>query len=115
MVLWLALSRLLTIFAVVSLVVVGGASAASASAGFKAPAPIITAADDMSCCDQPPSDCSDLKACPYATLCIAKCPQSVPMADSVVIRIALAAKLIPSFAQLSDGLPAPPPDYPPKA
>ena len=115
MALWLALSRLLTILAVVSLVVVGGASTASANTGLKELAPIVTAADDMSCCDQPPSDCSDMKACPFAVLCVAKCPQSVPMAASVVVRVALAAELVPYLARLGDGLPAPPPDHPPKA
>ena len=113
MALWLALSRLLTILAVVSLVVVGGSSAASAGAGSNVPA--VTAADDMSCCDQPPPDCSDMKACPFAVLCIAKCPQSMPTADWVVVRAALAAELVPYFAQFGDSLPAPPPDHPPKA
>gem|GEM_PF-5117661 len=110
----LAFSRLLTILAVVSLVVVG-ASAASASAGLQGSAPATMMADDMSCCDQPPPDCSDMKACPFAVLCIAKCPQSVPMAALVVVRAALAAELVPYSAHLGDGLPTPPLDHPPKA
>ena len=114
MALWLALSRLLTILAVVSLVV-GGASAASASVGPQELTPIVTVADDMSCCDQPPPDCSDMEACPLAVLCVVKCPQNLPMAASMVVRIALAAHHVAYFAQLSEGLPAPPPDHPPKA
>ncbi|MFC1458286.1 MULTISPECIES: hypothetical protein [Microvirga] len=113
MALWVALSRLLTIMAVVSLVVVGGSSAASAAAGFNAP--IVTTADDMSCCDQTPPDCSDMKACPFAVLCIAKCPQNMPTAGSALVRSALAAELAPYFAQRGDSLPALPPDHPPKA
>ncbi|MBJ6126822.1 hypothetical protein [Microvirga splendida] len=113
MALWVALSRLLTILAVVSLVVAGGSSAASAGAGFDAPT--ASTADDMSCCDQSPPDCSNMKACPFAVLCIAKCPQSMPMAGWVVVRVALAAELTPYFAQRGDSLPAPPPDHPPKA
>src|SRR5919112_5545839 len=114
MALRLALSRMLAILAIVSLVV-GGASAAWASAALKEPAPVVTMADDISCCDQPPPDCSDMKACPFAVLCIAKCPQSMPTADWVVVRAALAAELVPYLAQFGDSLPAPPPDHPPKA
>jgi hypothetical protein len=33
----------------------------------------------------------------------------------VVVRAALAAELVPYFAQFGDSLPAPPPDHPPKA
>ena len=114
MTIWLVLSRMLTILAVVSLVA-GGASAASASAGPKESAPIVTVADDMSCCDQPPPDCSDMKACPLAVLCIAKCPLSVSMAPSMAIRVALAARHIANLAQLGAGLPASIPDHPPKS
>ncbi len=105
---------MLAILAVVGLVV-GGMSAASASAGLKEPAPVVTMADDMSCCDQPPPDCSDMSACPFAVLCVAKCPQNVTAAASMVVRVALAAHHVPYLAQLGDGLPAPLPDHPPKA
>jgi hypothetical protein len=114
MALRLALSRMLAILAIVSLVV-GGTSAAWARAALKEPAPVVTMADDMSCCDQPPPDCNAMKTCPFAVLCVAKCPQGVPMAGSVVVRAALGMELVPDLVQLGDGLPAPPPDHPPKA
>ncbi len=37
------------------------------------------------------------------------------MAVSVVARTALATEIVPYLARLGDGLPAPPPDHPPKA
>lgn len=76
---------------------------------------MVTMADDMSCCDQQPPDCNDIKACPFAVLCVAKCSQSVPMAGSVLVRAAHVAQHVPYLARLVDGLPAPPPDHPPKA
>jgi hypothetical protein len=109
---WLAFSRLLAILAVVSLV--GGASAAPAAAGPKASGLVVTVADDMSCCDQPPG-CGDMKACPFAVLCVAKCPQGGPEAAAVMVRVAHVVEHVPYATQLGDGLPAPPPDHPPKA
>ncbi|MFC4172395.1 hypothetical protein ACFOYU_10025 [Microvirga sp. GCM10011540] len=111
---WSALSRLLTILAVVSLVAVG-ASAASSGAGMNGSGPVVATVDDMSCCDQPPPDCGTMKACPFAVLCVTKCPQSAPTATPIVVRAALAVEIIPYRAQFGDGLPAPPPEHPPKA
>lgn len=111
---WLAFSRLLTILAVVSLVGVG-ASAAPAGAGLKVSGPAVTLSDTMACCDQPPLDCGDMKVCPSAILCVAKCPQSVPATAAVMVREARVAERVPYATQLGDGLPPPLPDHPPKA
>lgn len=80
-----ALSRLLAVFAVIGLV--AGVFAGPGAAG---PMNSMTAMSAMSesgmpPCDQPaPADCGDMKSCPFAVVCLAKCPQSVPPTTAIL-------------------------------
>ena len=113
---WLAITRLLAILAILGLVLAPFTS--SAVAGGMA-APVATAdgamdmasmGGDMPCC--PPEkpvmpDCQ--KACPLATLCLAKIVQGILPGDAVSARFGIALALIPGHVA-----PLPPP-RPPQA
>lgn len=114
--LWPAISRLLTVLAVVGLV--GGAFVAPAKAGPMTDVVVTAAmAEGMECCDPPasaPSDCRDMKACPFAVLCAVKCPQSLASSASVQIRLAVAAAIPVLDDRPSGEFASPPLGHPPK-
>lgn len=116
MLIWLALSRLLTILAVVSLV-----AGVSAGPGRAAPmdtvAVAMVSADGnlMPCEQSQPPDCGDMAACPFAVVCIAKCPQSLPSAASVLRAPPSIAAIAPDDDLLGSSLVSSPLGHPPKA
>jgi len=126
--LWLAITRLLSVLAVLALVlapitapaVAGGMAApvamADAATMGMAPMDHDMAMADMSCC--PPEkpvmpDCQ--KACPLATLCLAKIVQSIAPVGVVLARVSIARALLPGNDTNPDTLAPIPPPRPPQA
>jgi hypothetical protein len=122
---WLAITRLLSVLAIVGLVlapftapaVAGGMAAPTATADA---AMDVASMDDgmaeMPCC--PPEkpvmpDCQ--KACPLATLCLAKIVQGIMPVSAVPARVSLAQALIPGDDADPDTLAPIPPPRPPQA
>jgi hypothetical protein len=108
---WLAITRLLAILAIVGIVVAPFAAPAVAG-GMAAPMAIA----DMPCC--PPAkpvmpDCQ--KACPLATLCLAKIVQGIMPMNAVPARFSIAQALIPGNDANPDTLAPIPPPRPPQA
>lgn len=131
--LWSAISRLLTVLAVLGLV--AGALVAPATAGSMmtvgtamagaATEPAIgtavqtamSAADEMTCCEPPRStpDCQDGKACPFAATCATKTSQSLQAVAFVQARFATLTAIPLAHDQARDSLVLPPAGHPPKA
>ncbi len=122
---WLAITRLLSILAIVGIVlapftapaVAGGmvVPMATADTGMDM-ASMGDAMADMPCC--PPEkpvmpDCQ--KACPLATLCLAKIVQGIVPVNAVPARFGLAQALIPGNDANPDTLAPIPPPRPPQA
>jgi hypothetical protein len=120
---WLAITRLLSILAVLGLVLapftvpaVAGGMAAPMTMADAGAMDMASMGDDMPCC--PPEkpvmpDCQ--KACPLATLCIAKIVQGIAPASAVPSRFSIARALLPgNDANLKTLDPIPPP-RPPQA
>jgi hypothetical protein len=124
---WLAIARLLSVLAIVGIVlapftapaVAGGIAVpmATADAGTD-----MTSMDgdmamsDMPCC--PPEkpampDCQ--KACPLATLCVAKVVQGILPVGAVSARLGIAVALLPGNDAAPDTLVPIPPPRPPQA
>lgn len=113
---WLALSRLLTILAVVSLV--AGVFAGPGKAGpmdTMAVAMVSADGDAMPCGQPQPPDCRDMLACPFAVVCIAKCPQSLPTATSILRDLAGTTAVAPYDDLQGSSLASSPLGHPPKA
>ncbi|QFU14749.1 hypothetical protein [Microvirga thermotolerans] len=120
--LWLAITRLLSVLAILALVL-APITAPAVAEGMAAPVAAADAAmdmastgDDMPCC--PPEkpvmpDCQ--KACPLATLCLAKIVQGVMPVNAVPARFSLARALIPGNDANPDTLAPIPPPRPPQA
>ncbi|NBJ09436.1 hypothetical protein [Microvirga arsenatis] len=125
---WLAITRLLAIFAILGLVlapftapaVAGGMAAPMAMADVVAMDMASMGDDmtmaDMSCC--PPEkpvmpDCQ--KACPLATLCLAKVVQGIAPVSAVPSRFSVARALLPGNDANMDTLAPIPPPRPPQA
>ena len=82
-----ALSRLLTILAVVGLVM--GAATAPVSAAVSG-APGMAMSDEMPDCEGKAPDCDDMKSCPFMIVCLAKIAQNVPTLDQLATPLSLA-------------------------
>ena len=122
---WLAITRLLSVLAILGLVlapftapaVAGGMAAPVATAdGAMDMASMGGDMADMPCC--PPEkpvmpDCQ--KACPLATLCLAKIVQGILPGDAVSARFGIALALIPGDDAAPDTLAPLPPPRPPQA
>jgi hypothetical protein len=124
---WLAITRLLSVLAILGLVlapftapaVAGGmvAPAATADTGMEMASPgDDTAMAGMPCC--PPEtpavpDCQ--KACPLATLCLAKIVQGILPVGAVSTRFSIALALMPGNDAAPDTLAPIPPPRPPQA
>lgn len=128
----LALCRLLSICAIVGLVLapvimpanaVGAGAVVMGSTGSSAKQDLVGAtasiaemADGMPCCppDKPAvPDCQ--KACPLATMCLAKCFSGAVASSFVPIRVARAASVAAFDDVAPDSLPQAPPPRPPRA
>jgi hypothetical protein len=125
--LWLAITRLLSVLAILGLVlapftapaVAGGMPASMAITDTRMDMPSIDgdmAMAEMPCCppEQPAvPDCQ--KACPLATLCLAKIVQGILPVDAVSARFSIALALIPGNDSNPDTLAPVPPPRPPQA
>lgn len=117
--LWSAISRLLTVLAVVGLV--AGALTAPAKAGGMTDGVAVTvlSTNGMPCCDPPqtaPDHCRDMKACPFAALCAAPCmPQGVARAVFSEPRVWVKALAPLRNDRQSDSFASSPLGHPPKA
>ncbi|PSC05653.1 hypothetical protein SLNSH_06630 [Alsobacter soli] len=123
--LWLAITRLLSIIAIVS-VVLAPFTAPAGAGGMAKEMPGAasdntsndgaTATVDMPCCPPAkPADADCRKACPLATLCFAKLIQGVLPVSAVRARIDLAMAFLPvDDATPETQAPSPPP-RPPQA
>lgn len=77
-----ALSRLLTMLALVGLVMGAAVPAMAGPVGGSAAA--MAMPDGMPPCDDTDSECGDMmKSCPFQTVCFAKCPQATLAAESI--------------------------------
>lgn len=121
--LWLAITRLLSIIAIVGLVL-APFTAPAVAGGMAAPMAMtdIASADDsmtmagMPCC--PPEkpavpDCQ--KACPLASLCLAKVVQGILPAGAVAAQFSFVLALIPGNDANPETLAPIPPPRPPQA
>ena len=122
---WLAITRLLSVLAILGLVFTP-LNAPAVAGGMVTPVAMVDAAMDMAsmggdmadmpCC--PPEkpvmpDCQ--KACPLATLCVAKIVQGVVPVNAVPARFSIAQALIPGNDANPDTLAPIPPPRPPQA
>lgn len=115
--LWLAMSRLLTVLAVVGLVAGAFAAPAKAVPMGGMPATSISV-DGMPCCDPAQSaanDCRTMKACPFAAICAAKCPQGLVKADFDHTRLSVETLIPLRNDRQGKSLAAAPLGHPPKA
>lgn len=111
-----ALSRLLAILAVVSLVTGGTAGSGKAAPVNNMTVMMVTSDAEMTPCGQSqPPDCGDMSACPFAVVCIAKCPLNVPS-------LAMIRRVLPGIAPVvqreelqRSSVASSPLDHPPKA
>lgn len=114
MAIWSVLSRLLMILAVVGLVT--GAFAGPGAAGPMSGMSIAMSDGEMPPCEQPaPADCGDMKACPFAVVCVAKYPQNVPTAASILRCPSMAAAARPRDDAQGSSITLVPLGHPPKA
>lgn len=121
--LWLAIRRLLAILAVAGVVlapVTAPGAAGEKSMGMTMPGSASVESDmtlaDMPCC--PPEkpavpDCE--KACPLASLCLAKLVQAIVPVDVASVRFNIAAALLPRNDAAPDTVSPLPPPRPPQA
>ncbi|PVE24331.1 hypothetical protein DC522_10690 [Microvirga sp. KLBC 81] len=121
--LWFAITRLLSVIAIVGLVL-APFTAPAVAGGMAAPMHMtdMTSLDgdmamtDMPCCppEQPTvPDCQ--KACPLATLCLAKIVQGIMPIGAVPARLSVARALLPGNDASLDTLDPIPPPRPPQA
>ena len=116
MLIWLALSRLLTILAVVSLVAGSFAGPGRAGPMDNMAVAMMPADGDMIPCGQPqPPDCGDMAACPFAVVCVAKCPQSLPSAASIPRDLPSITTVAPHDDLQGSSIASLPLGHPPKA
>lgn len=117
MFIWSTIPRLLTIFAVVGLVAGVFASPGNAGPTDDMAATAMTMEGGMPPCDQTQElpDCCDMKACPFALVCVAKCPQSLPTAASVLRRPHIVTAIAPHDDLPGDSVALSPLGHPPKA
>jgi hypothetical protein len=120
--LWLAITRLLSILAILGLVL-APFTAPAVAGGMAAPMAMDissigdeVAMADMPCC--PPEkpvmpDCQ--KACPLATLCLAKLVQGIAPVSDMPSRFNIARALLPGNDASPDTLAPIPPPRPPQA
>jgi hypothetical protein len=116
MLIWLALSRFLTVLAVVSLV--SGVFAGPGKAGpmDNMAAAMMSADTDMVPCGQPQlPDCGDMLACPFGVACVAKCPQSLPAVASIRRDLPSITAVAPRNDLQGSSLTSSPLEHPPKA
>jgi len=125
---WLAITRLLSILAILGLVL-APFTAPAVAGGMAAPIAMADADmalgsmddDDMAMADMPccppekpvMPDCQ--KACPLATLCLAKITQGILPAGAVSARFSIALALVPGNDASPDTLAPIPPPRPPQA
>jgi hypothetical protein len=124
---WLAITRLLSVLAIVG-IVLAPFTAPAVAGGMAAPMTMMDTATDMTsmdgdmamadmpCC--PPErpampDCQ--KACPLATLCLAKIVQGILPVGAVSTRFSVALVLLPGNDATPDTLAPLPPPRPPQA
>ena len=114
---WSALSRLLTVLAVVGFVTGVFAGPGAAGNVHEMATSIGIADGQMPPCEQQqsPSDCGDMAACPFATVCLAKCPQNIPTAASIARRLPLIMAALPHNDEQVVSLALLPLRHPPKA
>ena len=116
MLIWLALSRLLTILAVVSLLAGVFAGPGKAGPMDNMAVAMVSADGDMMPCGQPqPPDCGDMAACPFAVVCVAKCPQSLPSAASILRDLPSISAVAPHDDLQGSSIASLPLGHPPKA
>jgi hypothetical protein len=111
---WLAITRLLSVLAVLAVLglVLAPFNAPAVAGGMAAP---MTMAE-MPCCppEQPVMpDCQ--KACPLATLCLAKIVQGIAPVSAVPSRLSLTRALLPGNDANLETLDPIPPPRPPQA
>lgn len=82
-----ALTRLLTILAVVGLVMGAATAPVGAGSGGKA---AMAMTGDMPDCAGSSADCDDAAACPFMVVCVGKAAQSLPVTAAVQAPLALA-------------------------
>jgi len=107
-----ALSRLLTILAVVGLVM--GAANAPFGAGAGG-APGMVTSDEMPDCEGKAPDCGDMKSCPFMVACLAKITQNVPTLDPLVGPLSLALVIAPRQDRIGKSRAIAPLPRPPEA
>src|SRR5829696_109941 len=106
-----ALSRLLSILAVVGLVM--GASTAPASAGLGG-MPGMTMSGEMPDCERKAPDCSD-KTCPFMVVCLAKIAQTFRAIAPLVFPLSLAIVIAPRHDRMGESWAIAPLPRPPEA
>ena len=107
-----ALSRLLTILAVVGLVM--GAAIAPFGAGVGGD-PGMAMSDEMPDCEGKARDCGDMKSCPFMIVCLAKIAQNVPTLDLLVSPLSLALVIAPREDRMGKSRAIAPLPRPPEA
>ena len=85
-----ALSRLLTVLAVIGLVM-GAATAPSAASTERMPA--MTMSGDMPDCEGKPTDCDDMKSCPFMVVCVAKLAQVLPTVVAIKAPLSVPVRI----------------------
>lgn len=114
---WSAISRLLAVLAVAGLVSGAFTAPGKANAMADMAATAMASADHMDCCDPLPwaPDHTDMKACPFATICTAKVQQATTTTDfsRAGLPVAIATPLLDDRAP--DLLTLSPLGHPPKA
>lgn len=114
---WLLISRLLSIFMIVSLLIAPMAPFSAAVAAMPMPAADqATMAADMPCCpEDKPSLPGGQKSCPVALVCLAKCTAGDPIAG-LIVAPAFETGTLAFFGNDRDRTPfvTAPPDRPPR-
>lgn len=109
-----ALSRLLTMLALVGLVI--GAAVPASAVPMGGSAVSMTMPDGMPPCEDASAECSDMmESCPFQTVCVAKCPQATLATESS--SFPLVANVVDAVRDYRGGrsLAIAPPARPPKA
>src|SRR5215207_6239976 len=94
-----ALSRLLTILAIVGLVMGAATAPVRAVLGGM---PGMTMSGEMPDCEGKAPDCDDMKSCPSMIVCLAKVAQNVPAIDPLVCPLYLVIVIAPRHDRIGE-------------